>query len=105
MVPENTTPNRRPAAKDEPAVPPRGHVRRAIGAVAPPKPLARLGRGECRYCVQDAPEGAMETALFCAAPSPGSSYCPAHRRRCLIAPRLSAEQLAAEVEAHIARRG
>lgn len=104
MVPENTTPNRRPATKDEPLVPARGHVRRP-GVVTLPKPLSQLGRGECRYCVEDAPEGAMETALFCAAPSPGSSYCPAHRRRCLIAPRLSAEQLAAEVEAHLTRRG
>jgi hypothetical protein len=68
-----------------------------------PRSLLELGRGQCRFCVAEAPEGAMDQALFCAAPAPRAPYCPDHRRRCRVSPG-SLKALEAEVEAALAQR-
>lgn len=103
MLTQNTSHNSdRPVSEPERGRPaPRGRGRRPIHSA--PKPLLRLGPGDCRYCVDDAPEGCMDQALFCAAPVQAGVYCLAHRRRCIAAP-ISLEALTAEVEAALAPR-
>jgi hypothetical protein len=61
--------------------------------------LASLRANECRYCVQDAPEGEMYRALFCARPAPDGPYCNGHARVCRRPNDLDIEMLAAEVAA------
>ena len=52
---------------------------------------------ECRYCVQDAPEGSMHRALFCARPAPSGPYCRGHAQVCSRPNDLDLDALAAEV--------
>ena len=66
---------------------------------APFKTLAALRANDCRYCVQDTPEGQMQRALFCARPTTGGPYCPGHARVCRRPNDLDVEQLAAELAA------
>ncbi|MDB5453851.1 MAG: hypothetical protein JWO33_2429 [Caulobacteraceae bacterium] len=69
-----------------------------------PKPLLRLGPRECRFCILDAPEGQMDSALFCAAPAFDGAYCRAHRRRCLAPADHDLDALVAEIEAALRPR-
>jgi len=66
---------------------------------APFKHLTALRTHECRYCVQDAPEGEMHRALFCARPAPSGPYCEGHARVCRHPNDLDVEALAAEFDA------
>jgi hypothetical protein len=64
---------------------------------APFKHLTALRTHECRYCVQDAPEGEMHYALFCARPTASGPYCEGHARVCRRPNDLDVEALAAEL--------
>jgi GcrA cell cycle regulator len=44
----------------------------------PPARLAVLGPCACRWPIDDPGPGRMDAALFCAAPTMGQTYCPAH---------------------------
>jgi hypothetical protein len=66
---------------------------------APFKVLTALRANECRYCVQDRPEGEMQRALFCARPTSGGPYCPGHGRVCRRPNDLDIDHLAAELAA------
>jgi hypothetical protein len=69
----------------------------------PPARLARLSPNACRFCVQDAPEGQMHAALFCAAPCETGPYCERHRRLCAHPAETDIDELAAEIEAACAQ--
>ena len=70
-----------------------------------PRPLARLADSDCRYCVEEAPDGDMDQALFCGEPAADGPYCPTHRRLCLRpTTALDAAALAADIAAGLRPR-
>jgi hypothetical protein len=99
MSSQNTS--EKSAASESPAADRWARRSRQTARRAPhcPKPLAQLGRGECRFCVVDAPEGQMDSALFCAAPASDGAYCRAHRRLCVAPADHDLDALVAEIEA------
>jgi len=52
---------------------------REVPATGDPTTLARLPANTCRWPIDDPGPGAMHTLLFCAGPTTGGVYCPAHR--------------------------
>jgi hypothetical protein len=69
-----------PAHPEAPARPPLRPWARPVAA--PFKLLTSLRDNECRYCVQETPDGQMHRALFCARPTVSGPYCPGHARVC-----------------------
>lgn len=63
-----------------------------------PKQLLDLRPGQCHFCVADTVPGAMDRALFCAAPIVETPYCPEHTQVCQLPGRIDVEAVAAEIE-------
>ncbi len=57
----------------------------------PPATLVELGKASCRWPINDPGPARMHTMLFCAGPTGGSAYCPAHRALAVAAPPSDAE--------------